>query len=154
MSVIGPNDAETALLEMLSLSPVLQRTVIRPMESFESGGITTTQRRALFALAIHDRLPMGVLAKELDISKQQLTKIVAALAQKGYIERFADSKNRRVMLVQLSPSGAALADSALAAAASALLPYFEDFSDQDKTTLFHSARAIKDILERLEAARQ
>ena len=66
---MGRISTRTALMEILSLNPFFHRTIIRPMETCPVSDVTPTQMRTLFALAIHDRLPMGTLAADLDISK-------------------------------------------------------------------------------------
>lgn len=65
-------------------------------------------RKQLYALTIlHEKgmMNMTMLASEIDVSNQQLTKIVDVLVNKGYIERSYDKNNRRVVLVDLTPEG-------------------------------------------------
>lgn len=65
-------------------------------------------RKQLYALTIlHEKgiMNMTMLANEIDVSNQQLTKIVDVLVQKGYIERAYDMNNRRVVLVELTKEG-------------------------------------------------
>lgn len=65
-------------------------------------------RKQLYALTIlHEKgqMNMTTLANEIDVSNQQLTKIVDVLVNKGHIERGYDKNNRRVVLVDLTPEG-------------------------------------------------
>ena len=51
---------------------------------------------------------MSELAKELDIPKQQLTKLVNGLESKGLVKRQHDSVNRRQVHLYITPSGSAI----------------------------------------------
>lgn len=146
---MGRISTRTALMEILSLNPFFHRTIIRPMETCPVSDVTPTQMRTLFALAIHDRLPMGTLAADLDISKQQLTKVIDVLVEKGYVERTDDKNNRRLVLVQLSSAGSDLVNRVLETIADDLTPEFEVFTDAEKESLYNAALTIKQIMERV-----
>ena len=53
----------------------------------------------------HD-LTMSELAEELDITKQQLTKLVNDLEEKELVKRIHDSKNRRQVYIRITERGA------------------------------------------------
>ena len=53
----------------------------------------------------HD-LTMSELAEELDITKQQLTKLVNDLEEKELVRRIHDSKNRRQAYIRITERGA------------------------------------------------
>ncbi len=53
----------------------------------------------------HD-LTMSELAEELDITKQQLTKLVNDLEEKELVRRIHDSKNRRQVYIRITERGA------------------------------------------------
>lgn len=146
---MGAISTRTALMEILSLNPFFHRTIIRPMETCSVSDVTPTQMRTIFALAIHDRLPMGTLAADLDISKQQLTKVIDVLVEKGYVERVDDKTNRRLVLVQLSAHGSVLANQVLNEIADELTPEFDSFTDKEKENLYNAALTIKQLMERV-----
>lgn len=51
-------------------------------------------------------LTMSELAEELDITKQQLTKLVNDLEEKELVRRIHDSKNRRQVYIRITERGA------------------------------------------------
>ncbi|HHX03404.1 MAG TPA: MarR family transcriptional regulator [Tissierellia bacterium] len=86
--------------------------------------LSTSVRRAIFTPSISSRYPIGrkqlsaltslsekgmmnmtQLARQIDVSNQQLTKIVDVLVGKNMVERRYDPNNRRVVLVDLSEKG-------------------------------------------------
>lgn len=52
-------------------------------------------------------LTMSALAEKLDITKQQLTKLINMLEEKDLVERFHDQKNRRQVYIQITGEGRA-----------------------------------------------
>lgn len=91
--------------------------------------LSTSVRRAVFTPDISSRFPIGrkqlsaltslselgmmnmtQLSRQIDVSNQQLTKIVDVLVNKGMVERKYDPNNRRVVLVDLSESGRSYID--------------------------------------------
>jgi|GEM_PF-1710048 Transcriptional regulators len=142
--------ARTLLMELLSLNPLFHRTVIRPMETSGISDLTPTQMRSLYALAIQDHVPMGSLAANMNISKQQLTKVIDTLVEKNYVERAVHTSNRRQVMVQLSEKGATLVNHVLDAIADTLEPSFEKFTQQEKDEFYNATLTIKRLLSRIQ----
>ena len=61
----------------------------------------------LFTLSHTEREPVTMtrLAEEMQISKQQLTKLVNDLEAKTYVERVHDRVNRRLVYIHITPEG-------------------------------------------------
>lgn len=53
-------------------------------------------------------LTMSVLAEHLDITKQQLTKLVNDLEEKQLVERRHDGKNRRLVYIRITDQGSSM----------------------------------------------
>ncbi len=70
--------------------------------------LTRTQFLVLSALQSGDKVPMGVLAASLKKSLPTLTGLVDRLIDCGYLARYHDAADRRLVLVGLSPKGEAL----------------------------------------------
>jgi len=56
-----------------------------------------------------DDLPLGVLVKELGVSKQAVGQLVDVLVLRGYLERTVDAQDRRKLTVTLTERGRAAA---------------------------------------------
>lgn len=77
-------------------------------ETAGSGDITPSQMSALVVLSRHGELTLGELATIERIAPPSMTRIAARLEEKGLLERRADTSDRRVARVAISPSGAEL----------------------------------------------
>ena len=97
------NDTGSSLrLAVLRLSRRLRQ------ETAGSGDVTPSQMSALVALSQHRELTLGELAAIERIAPPSMTRIAAALEEKGLLERRADSADRRIARVAISASGQAL----------------------------------------------
>jgi DNA-binding MarR family transcriptional regulator len=76
--------------------------------SDEASALTTTQRLALFAIADHGPVRLGVLAERIGTTDATATRTVDALAAAGLAERTADAEDRRAVRVAVTRSGRSL----------------------------------------------
>lgn len=88
----------------IRLNSLMRRAVYNPQITarFSIG------RKQLYALTVlyeKGKMNMTSLAREIDVSNQQLTKIVDVLVNRQMIERSYDPNNRRIVLVSLTKSG-------------------------------------------------
>lgn len=63
------------------------------------------QLHALFSIQKQQPLNMTQLAEYMLVTRQQLTKIIDSLVEKGLVERGADPENRRHVILRLSDEG-------------------------------------------------
>ncbi|WP_068494969.1 homoprotocatechuate degradation operon regulator HpaR [Paramagnetospirillum marisnigri] len=70
--------------------------------------LTEQQWRALKALAQHDEMRAGQLARASLISMPSLTRILRTLEAQGLIRRRAEERDQRAALLSLTPAGHAL----------------------------------------------
>lgn len=77
-------------------------------ETAGSGDVTPSQMSALVVLSQHGELTLGELAAIERIAPPSMTRIAARLEEKGLLERRADSSDRRVARVAITPSGAGI----------------------------------------------
>lgn len=91
-----------------SLSSQLRLVVLRLSRRLRHQGvgeITASQLSALSAVAKRGEMTLGELAAIERIAPPSMTRIAARLEEAGYLERRADSADRRVVRVALSPAG-------------------------------------------------
>lgn len=81
------------------------RQVFRHLVSIRDVPISMTQLTCLFVLNNNEQLTMSDLAKELNMSNQQLTKVVDALCEFEMAERITDEENRRKIFAKITPKG-------------------------------------------------
>ena len=79
-------------------------------------GMTTSQHNTLRVLYIHDRdgagLPSSEIGKHLYTRVPDMTRLLDRLAERGWLVRERDEKNRRVVRARLTDIGVELVESA------------------------------------------
>jgi DNA-binding MarR family transcriptional regulator len=148
-------DYTTFVIErFLRLHPLLKKLFIRPLETRVANEVSPTQMLVLFTLKLRGEMNMTQLARELSVSKQQLTKIVDGLAEKEYIARRRAEENRRLILITLTKQGQHFFRQMKAEMTGALLPQFELLSQQDLKELDGAISVIEEKLEKIAEKQQ
>jgi DNA-binding MarR family transcriptional regulator len=93
--------------EIAALMPAIARRVL--LEFFQTVDITQTQIFTVMTLAEEAPCPLSTLSRKLHITAPTVTGIVDRLEKLGYVRRAADTKDRRVVQVDLTPRGKKLA---------------------------------------------
>lgn len=141
------NDTGKELVHaLLSLHPLFRKFIDRPMELEFSPDLTVTQFHTMIELGFADAMNMTQLAAQLYVSKQQLTKIIDGLVEKGFVRRFGDENNRRVVLVEATEKGRKLMLDTQTQFVNSFAPAFDRLSDVQKRKV---AQAVEDIRQTL-----
>ncbi len=100
---VGPEQAEqlVQLQDHLMRSFLFQNRHVRKLDA----PLPPQEVRVLFALASSGASRMGELARHLVVSVSSLTAIVNRLVARGFVARCPSGKDRRVVLVDLTPEG-------------------------------------------------
>jgi DNA-binding MarR family transcriptional regulator len=75
--------------------------------AFTDAGFDDIPRSGAFVLArtFDNTSPLGTLTRELGISKQAVSQLIDTMVMRGYLERTADTEDRRRMLIKLTARG-------------------------------------------------
>jgi DNA-binding MarR family transcriptional regulator len=92
---------------------------------WDSRGATTTQLRVMYEIRKHCEPSTGALAEELHVRPATLTGLADRLERNGFVRRWTDATDRRVVRIGLTDEGNALLDEVFAAAVDYLSPIFE-----------------------------
>ncbi|HUJ65158.1 MAG TPA: MarR family transcriptional regulator [Acidimicrobiales bacterium] len=109
------------------------------------GEVTPSQLSALSTVAKHGELTLGELAAIERIAPPSMTRIAARLEDEGWLERRADTSDRRVARVAVSPAGRALLDETRTRRDAFLANRLQQFTEEERALL---ERAVP-LLERL-----
>jgi DNA-binding MarR family transcriptional regulator len=105
---------DDAASELLLILPELARR-LRPRAPRDGATpLSLAQIKAMYHLAQHGEEKMSELARGLDISLPATTDLVDRLAAAGHVERVRDERDRRIVLVRLSPDAQARMEPVLA----------------------------------------
>ena len=75
-----------------------------------TGGLSLTELSCLALVSRLGPMPLGEIAVQENLSAPTVTKTIARLEAKGYIDRLGDPSDRRVSLISLSARGIALVE--------------------------------------------
>ncbi|MDR3292536.1 MAG: MarR family transcriptional regulator [Clostridiales bacterium] len=95
--------------DIVEFSPIIKKSFIENVMQFKDKGISNHQFFCILILRKSGPLTMSTLADAMNVSKQQLTRIVDELVKSDIVERYTDSTNRRLVFAQLSAIGEARA---------------------------------------------
>ena len=87
------------------------RKMYRNLVSIKDIPLSMTQLTCLYIINHSNGLSMSELASDLNMSNQQLTKVVDALVEFEMVERICDEKNRRKFYANIAPKGRELLNS-------------------------------------------
>jgi DNA-binding MarR family transcriptional regulator len=103
----------------------LNRTDLRALQVLRGGGLTA-----------------GALARALDVTSGATTRVIDGLAADGHVVREPDRRDRRRVLVRLTPAAETIAERALESPLSATRAMLEAYRDEELETL---ARFLADV---------
>lgn len=98
---ISEGDRDFSLLKLM---PMIQKVILSCWDR-EKYPYTKSQLTLIMALLHKDSLTMKEAASYISSSKEQATRAVAPLVDKGLMERYTDPANRNYVHIQLTDSG-------------------------------------------------
>lgn len=96
---------EKVTSDLLAFLGTVKNEFFRPMEQMTRNRLSPSQFHTLSILYRRSSLPMSELAGHLKISKQQLTPLIAKMAECGLLERKPDDADRRIIRLEITEPG-------------------------------------------------
>lgn len=127
----------------------LNRSLSRGAEMDDMPPLPCSHFHALLIIGKKQLLNMTALAEYLQVTRQQLTRIVDALVKKELVERRIDSDNRRQVILRLSPQGEQCLHDALISRPSALSALIDTIDDNDAERFMGAISTIREVLSKL-----
>ncbi|GEM_PF-458479 len=137
-------DIDNQLLAKLDeMTPALLRS-LRILDPRGPAGldITLNQFFVLSLLSRKETFLMGELAREMGTSSGNMTTMINRLIQSGLVLRERSKKDRRVVLVKLSPSGKELADRVRRFTKTGMRRIMKKIPDKQKYAFFETLSTI------------
>ncbi|MGN6126253.1 MAG: MarR family winged helix-turn-helix transcriptional regulator [Humibacter sp.] len=99
--------------------------------------------RTLAVLQQSGPMRLGELAAMSQVAQPTMTKIVAGLVEREWVKRIADADDARAWQIGISAKGIIQLTEWRSVLADALLPYFEDLSDDDLHTVQRALELVQ-----------
>ena len=111
--------------------------------------VPPSQIRVLFYLKGHGENTMSTLAHNLHISRPNLTPIIDKLLEDGYVERNANTKDRRILLISLSEKGWKFLEEMNKMVIENFKERIKSLSDEEIVVLNESAKNFLEIMKKI-----
>ncbi|GAA4194913.1 hypothetical protein GCM10022288_31080 [Gryllotalpicola kribbensis] len=140
-----------ALSELVQVNSRLVQAIRRIAR--ENGSVDSLASwRTLGVLQRRGPLRVGALADASQVAQPTMTKLVAGLVERGWVERVADADDARASKIDISAAGVTALAEWRAGLASVLLPYFADISEGDLDALRRTVTLLDTHIAGLEPA--
>jgi DNA-binding MarR family transcriptional regulator len=141
-------DAGLAAALRISVSRLARRLRVERASGLEEIGLSDTQLAALAALERHTAMTPGELAEYEKVQPPSMTRVIAALEERGLVLRIPHPTDRRQVVLSVTHDGRSLVSRARRRKEAWLAMRLKELTPQERATL----RAAAPILEKLSQA--
>ncbi len=145
---MNDSDKESLIGNLLKLLPSYNHC-FHNFSYIRSLDLTKTQLKVLIILKQHGDMSMSKLADLLSTSREQTTRAVSPLADRDYIIRLTNEKNRRILNVAITQSGLDFLQNLRKNYAVQLLESIEMLSEKEINDFIKSLNIILNTLEKI-----
>lgn len=124
-----------------------RHTVMSQRES-----LTKTQMDAVIGLDLYGSMSMTQMSEHLAVSKEQTSRAIAPLVERGVIKRERSPREHRVVEISLTERGKAFSDAHKREAAEDVRERLALLSEEDRSQLIEVSRIAERLLSKLRAA--
>ena len=113
------------------------------------GALTKSQADVLMGLLVFGTMNMTRMSEHLAVSKEQASRAVAPLVEKGYVQRKRNPDNFRAIDISLTEKGMQHITESQQHANQAMREKLSCLSDEDRATLLEASRTAEEILRKV-----
>ena len=140
-----PNQNQALAKTIVTVLPMLAK-ILRTKARGMGNQLILSQLRLLNGLAVQP-MTMSELALAMEVTKPTMTRTIAALQKRGWVERTRSEQDRRVVKISLSAAGQAVLADAGHYLTSELGSLLAPLSDADKATLQTAFTILDSLLQ-------
>jgi DNA-binding MarR family transcriptional regulator len=139
-------DTKAAIAASLErLLPRLWDACFTPLPPGPVAELPVGQARTLVHLQVAGRRRMGELADDLGVRLPTASRIVDRLVARGLVARVADPDDRRVVRVEATPTGIALAQAARSFRRAVIVSRLERLDDEGRAALLEALALLEKV---------
>lgn len=139
---------QPVLEELLKLQPLLLN---RSFGFMQHEGFSPLQLAVLATLAARGEMTLSACCRCMQISKQQLSKLIDVLESRRQVDRRINPDNRRSVLIAISDQGMEALRQRRQQQIDQLMPLFSQLKEQDLEALKNCCQTLSGILNRLQS---
>lgn len=133
--------------ELIDLSARFAHAFLRHLGGSTKGGFSYPRLRVLEQLHCKGATTMRPLAEDLGLSARNLTAVADSLEAEALVQRVAHPTDRRATILELTDSGRAAAEDALAPRFAEISSLFEPLTDTQRHRFVATLSALVDRME-------
>ncbi|MDR2046627.1 MAG: MarR family transcriptional regulator [Clostridiales bacterium] len=137
--------------DMITLAPVFKKNFLDCFGSGQERKISNHQFYCAVIIYKNEQISMSALARNLGISKQQLTRIVDELVSQDIAVRSVNPRNRRIIFARLSEEGKKRVAAFIETAKNRLTDIFSAFSEAEIDEAIKSLCVLCDLFNKISA---
>lgn len=142
------NNSEYTLQNLEQAMDAMRRAVVGARERLGAGlQLSRTQLEILMILAQQSIRTTGELAHQLFLTQSAITQTVDTLVRRQLIERHDDEEDRRIVRLQLSPSGQEITSRVSAQKRESMKAMLATFSETEAQVLIAAIEKMTDFVE-------
>lgn len=141
---VGRQEMTAKIAESIEMAARLWRVLFA--QKLKEEQVTLSQFMALRSLDLYGPLSSRKLGDLLHVSSGAVTQVIDSLADKKYVVRSADDKDRRVVALQLTDAGQALIVKLQSIRQEVFAMVFKSLNDDDLDALYLSTEKILEQL--------
>jgi DNA-binding MarR family transcriptional regulator len=102
---MGEESLESIVDSLLSILPLFKKKLIKPGTCSDEDGLSPTHYQILFLLDDLGMLSVSEIAKNLYVSKPNMTPLIKKMIDRGLVERSRNEEDRRYVNINLTQDG-------------------------------------------------
>lgn len=127
----------------------LHKNVLKPEEFMKGMPIPPSHVKVIFYLSHKGAVPVSTIAKDLLISKPNMTPIIDKLFEEGYVSRSEDPNDRRILRIEITEKSKEIFKLKKELAVKSLISKLSNLNSEDISTLSSNLDSVYKILEKL-----
>ncbi|MEG2935371.1 MAG: MarR family transcriptional regulator [Clostridium sp.] len=127
----------------------LHKKILKPEEFMKGFPIPPSHAKVIFYLSQKGPSPVSAIGKELCISKSNMTPIIDKLLEDGYVNRYEDPKDRRILRIEVTEKAKEAFKMKRDFAVKALMTKLSELNNEDLTDLGTALESFHNILDKL-----
>lgn len=143
-------DIQILTKDLLGVSHIFRKYLMHYSKIKNVTDLKHSSFHALLILSKYSEITMQSLSNELMVSKQQLTKIIGELLTKGYVERYHDKSNLRIVYVRVTEEGLHALRKIRTASTNELSKKLELLTNDEQLKLYNAIATINEIFDKIK----
>lgn len=135
--------------QFFGLVMLLHKKILKPEEFMKGFPIPPSHAKVIFFLSQKGPSPVSAIGKELCISKSNMTPIIDKLLEDGYVNRYEDPKDRRILRIEVTEKARETFKLKRDFAIKALINKLSELNDEDIANLGDALETFHHILNKL-----